>query len=114
MLTLPQSLKAWPSQNFVNTFKREVAELNHQHLPLQRGLSLSSYVSNDKISAVINRTEEEQSCIRVYTSIFYTGIIAGCSCSDDPTPQDTQNEHCNLCFTINRHTAETAVELIND
>ncbi len=114
MLTLPASLKAWSSADFTRTFKREVSALDHHQLPLQQGLSLSSYVSDDKPSAIINRMQEDASFITLYTGIFYTGIIAGCSCSDDPTPQDTQNEFCELRFIINKHTAETRVTLIDD
>jgi len=114
MFTLKHSLLAWQSASFIDTFKREVADLNPQLLPLQQGLSLSSYVSDEKINPVIIKTDEDKSSITVYTSIFYTGIIAGCSCSDDPTPQDTQNEHCELRFTINKLSAQTTVNLIPD
>lgn len=112
--TLSTSLKAWNTENFIAHFKQEVSLLDPHLLPLQQGLSLSSYVSNDKVTAVINRTKENSSHINIYTSIFYTGIIAGCSCSDDPTPQDTQNEYCELCFSINKLTAETTVTLLAD
>ncbi len=112
MLTLNDSLKAWQTENFSNVFKQEISELDQQHLPLQKGLSLSSYVSNEKPSAVIHRTSENTDSIIVYAGIFYTGIIAGCSCSDDPTPLDTQNEYCELRFTIKKLSAETSVELI--
>jgi len=114
MLTLAKSLKAWQSDSFTETFKSEVSKLDHRYLPLQQGLSLSSYVSDDKPSAVINRTAEDDANIHIYAGIFYTGIIAGCSCSDDPTPQDTQNEYCELHFSINKHTAETTINLIAD
>jgi len=112
MLTLPESLKAWQSENFNATFKREVCALDHQLLPLQQGLSLSSYVSDEIISTIINRTCEDDSSINVYTAIFYSGIIAGCSCSDDPTPLDTQAEYCQLHFSINKLSGETTVNLI--
>ena len=114
MISLPQTLAAWQSENFTQTFKQEVAEIQHKYLPLQRGLSLSSYVSNDKISAIINKTEENHSHIIINAGIFYSGIIAGCSCSDDPTPQDTQNEYCEMTFCIDKHTAETSVNLIEE
>jgi len=114
MFFLKDSLQAWQSQNFSTTFKREVTELNPQLLPLQQGLSLSSYVSDEKVSAVIIKTDEDEFSITIYASIFYTGIIAGCSCSDDPTPLDTQNECCELCFSINKSSAETRVNLVVD
>ena len=114
MITLPETLKAWQSENFTQAFKQEVAEIEHKYLPLQQGLSLSSYVSNDKITAILNKSEENHSHIIVNAGIFYSGIIAGCSCSDDPTPLDTQNEYCTLVFSIDKDSAETSVNLIEE
>ena len=37
---------------------------------------------------------EDAGLLRVKAGIFYTGIIAGCSCADDPTPIDELNEYC--------------------
>ncbi len=118
MITFPNTLKIWQSENFsplfTKEFKHEIAELPHKDLPLQQGLSLSSYVSNEKISAIINNTEETTSHIIVKSGIFYSGIIAGCSCSDDPTPLDTQNEYCEVLCFIHKHTAETSIKLITE
>ncbi|MFK5949791.1 MAG: hypothetical protein QM500_13590 [Methylococcales bacterium] len=77
-------------------------------------MSLSSYVGNSPFSAVILNTTDESEFIKAKVSIFYTGIIAGCSCSDDPSPTDEQNEYCELQFIINKNTAETSVNLLND
>ena len=51
--------------------------------------------------------------IRVKAGLAYNGIIAGCSCSDDPTPIDETNEYCEVLFSINKETAETTVELFS-
>lgn len=114
MITLPLSLKAWQTENFKQIFKNEVAQIEHKYLPLQQGLSLSSYVSDEKISAIINNSEENNAHIMIKTGIFYSGIIAGCSCSDDPTPLDTQNEYCELLFIIDKLTGQTSVSLITE
>ncbi|VAW59067.1 hypothetical protein MNBD_GAMMA08-246, partial [hydrothermal vent metagenome] len=37
------------NDNFKRVFKAELAELKHSLLPLQQGLSQSSYVSDEKI-----------------------------------------------------------------
>ena len=52
--------------------------------------------------------------ILVKAGIFYTGIIAGCSCADDPTPLDEQNEYCELELNINKETAETTIVLLEE
>lgn len=83
-------------------------------LPLQQGLSLSSYVGKSPVSAIILNTTEKTDSIQIKAGIFYTGIIAGCSCSDDPSPTDEQNEYCEVQFTINKDTAETTVTLLNN
>ena len=118
MISFPNTLKAWQSNGFdselTRIFKLEIAELGHKELPLQQGLSLSSYVSNEKISAIINKTEETPNNIIIKSGVFYSGIIAGCSCSDDPTPLDTQSEYCDLLINIDKHTAESSVKLITE
>ena len=54
---------------------------------------------------------EEPECIRVRAGIFYTGVISGCNCADDPSPVDEQNEYCVVQIDINRTTAESTVSL---
>jgi hypothetical protein len=112
MFTLQKSLQAWNTRTFDNVFKSEVSDLDKQLLPLQKGLLFSSYVSPDKISPVIMSSSSGTTHLLIKTTIFYTGIIAGCSCADDPSPQDTQQESCDLLFRINLTNAETQIELI--
>ena len=112
MFTLQKSLHAWNTSTFESTFKSEVGDLDKDLLPLQKCLSFSSYVSNEKISPVVMSSSADATHLLIKCTIFYTGIIAGCSCSDDPTPQDTQQESCDLLFRINRSNAETQIELI--
>lgn len=112
MFTLQKSLQAWDTNNFNSTFKNEVITLDKQLLPLQKCLLFSSYVSPETISPVIISSSIDATHLLIKTTIFYSGIIAGCSCSDDPSPQDTQQESCDLLFRINLENAETQVELI--
>jgi hypothetical protein len=55
---------------------------------------------------------EAPGVIRVKAGIFYTGVIAGCSCADDPTPINEQNEYCVVQFDIDRATADASVTLL--
>ena len=114
MIKLPETLETWKTTAFNTSFKAEIAQLEHQHLPLQQGLSLSSYVSDEPVSAIVIKTDETEACLKIKAGLFYTGIIAGCSCADDPTPQDTQNEYCEVLFSIDKLTGETGISLIND
>ena len=112
MCNLPKSLRAWGTPAFKEVLKREIEQLDAGQLPLQQGLSSSSYVTDRPFQAMIISVSEEAGLIRAKAGIFYTGIIAGCSCADDPTPIDEQTEYCVLRLDIDRTTAETRVTLL--
>jgi hypothetical protein len=114
MIKLTISLAAKNQDNFKSILKNEMQEIDPDLLPLQQGLSLSSYVGKSPFTAVILNVSENDVAVQVKTGIFYTGIIAGCSCSDDPTPVDEQNEYCEMLFEINKSTAETCVKLLEN
>jgi len=50
----------------------------------------------------------------VKAGLLYAGIIAGCSCADDPTPIDEVTEYCVVRFDIDKATAETKVTLLSE
>lgn len=114
MIALPRSLAAWSGDDFSETFKAEVEQLSAELLPLQKCLALSSYVSVEPFRVMVIHSVEESGAIRIKAGIFYSGIIAGCSCSDDPTPTDLQNEYCNLEFVIEKSSAATQISLLNE
>lgn len=111
MIQLSKALRAWQSPDFEAVMKEEIERLDADLLPLQQGLSQSSHAKSDKLSARIISVAEEADCLRVKAGLFYTGVIAGCSCADDPTPVDEINEYCEVRFDIDKRTAETTVTL---
>jgi len=111
-MKLPKIIESLGTDDFSNVAKIEIQKLSSDNLPLQQGLTLSSYVGSSPISVVILNHEVNEELLKIKTGIFYTGIIAGCSCSDDPSPTDEQNEYCELLFTIDMQTADTRVELL--
>ena len=113
-MKLTKALQSCNDPDFKNILKNEIQNMDPALLPLQQGLSLSSYVGKSPVSAIILNTTEKTDSIQVKAGIFYTGIIAGCSCSDDPSPTDEQNEYCEVQFTINKDTAETTITLLNN
>jgi hypothetical protein len=83
-------------------------------LPLQQGLSGTSHVADTEHKAMIVAVEDEAGFIRVKAGIFYGGILVGCSCADDPTPVEEQNEYCEVLLEIDKKTAETAITLLDE
>jgi hypothetical protein len=114
MTQLPETLRAWKSPGFEQTVKREIEALDAAELPLQQGLVRSSHVTEQPFHAMLIDAREAPGVLRVKAGIFYSGIIAGCSCADDPTPIDEQTEYCVLQFDIDRASGRTAVTLLEE
>jgi len=113
-MLLTQSLAAWQTADFNAVFKAEVKQLNPDLLPLQEALSQSSYANSDALDITILGAIDLPEHIQVKAGLFYTGIIAGCGCADDPTPVDAINEYCEVRFKIDKRTAEATVTLLPD
>jgi hypothetical protein len=112
MIKLPETLEAWGSSRFEAVLKQEVAALGTAQLPLQQALTAGSYALDKEIKVLVNATDEDESSITARLGIFYKGVIAGCACADDPTPEDETNEYCELEISINKQTAQAHLELI--
>jgi len=113
VIKLVKAQQAWCSPSFERVVKEELQRIDPGQLPLQQGLSQSSYVSDSKISVVILDVAERTDSLRVKAGVNYAGVIAGSCCSDDPTPMCELPEYCELLFDIDRNTAETRVTLVN-
>ncbi len=113
MMCLSHTLRAWNTANFEATLKQEVA-LSARYLPLQQGLSSSNYVTDAPITVMVHRVAELENVIRVKAGIFYTGIMGGCSCADDPTPTSESNEYCAVQLDIDKTSAATVITLITE
>lgn len=113
-MKLPESLKAWKSPDFEDVLKREIEQLPPAQLPLQQGLSASSHALDDPLSVMIISVADEPGFIHARVGVFYSGIIGGCSCADDPTPVEPQGEYCEVLLAIDKTTAETSATLADD
>jgi hypothetical protein len=112
MIRLTKTLDAWGTRYFDAFLKKEIEQLSTEQLPLQEGLSAGSYALGDKIEAMVINSSEHDGFIRARVGIFYSGILAGCSCADDPTPVEPQPEYCEVQVDIDRGTAEATIVLL--
>jgi len=113
MTELTRSLCAWGSDEFNTILKKEIEALDPDQLPLQEGLSRSSYATGENIQVMILSCSELPDALKIKAGIFYSGIIAGCSCADDPTPINEENEYCEVELTIDKSSASTEINLIS-
>lgn len=114
MIHLSQSLLAWKSPAFDNVLKQEIGQLDAAQLPLQQGLSATSYALDDKFDVMIISVADDPGFIHAKVGIFYSGILSGCNCADDPTPVEPQSEYCEVRVSIDKATAQATVVPLAD
>ena len=112
MIRLTESVHAWNTPGFSDILKNEIEQLSASQLPLQQGMSNSSYALDNNLTVMILSVSEQGDHIRAMAGVFYSGVIAGCSCADDPTPVNEQTEYCEIQIDINKKTAEAALALL--
>lgn len=112
MIRLNRSAQAWGTPGFEAVFKQELRQLGGEQLPLQQGLSASSVALDSTLDVVILRASDDAGAIRVQAGIFYAGIVAGCSCADDPTPVSENTEYCEVQVVIDKATAAAGIALL--
>jgi hypothetical protein len=108
-----KTLKTWNTSDFNDTLKNEIAQMDINQLPLQQALTQSSHVSDSGFSFVILNTSEEEKNIIAKAGIFFSGVVAGSCCADDPTPADEVSEYCEVEFCINKDTGEVYLLLLD-
>lgn len=113
MIHLPKTISSWQTPSFSDTLKQELAQLDVNTLPLQAALSHTNFASSDNMKVLILSITDDETNIQAKVGIFFTGIMYGCQCDDDPTPANEQTEYCELMFHINKNTANSTVSLLS-
>jgi hypothetical protein len=114
MIRLAKALDAWGTPEFEGILKKEIEQIDAVQLPLQQGLTTGSYALDGRHQAMIIAAHEQTGVIRVKAGVFYSSIIAGCACADDPTPVNEESEYCVVQMDIDKQTAETTIVLLTD
>jgi hypothetical protein len=112
-MRLEKSLQAWDTPDFAAVFKQELAQ-QASELPLQQGLAASSSVAESPLTVLLHSASATPRMLCVKAGIFYEGVVGGCSCTDDPTPDSALTEYCELLLEIDRASAATTVTLLEE
>ncbi|MBU2477874.1 MAG: hypothetical protein KKA36_02200, partial [Gammaproteobacteria bacterium] len=102
MIRLTKVTQAWGQPDFEVVLKTALEGLDVHHLPLQQGLSAGSYALDKDVRVMFIGAEEGVNTLQIKVGVFYTSIIAGCNCADDPTPVDELSEYCELLLEIDK------------
>lgn len=113
MIKLDKPLSAWGTPDFKAILKQEIEKLGVDQLPLQQGLSSGNYALAEPVTATILDVAEMEKIIRVKAGVFFSSVIGGCSCADDPTPVDRIDEYCEVRLDIDKSTATTTIALVD-
>lgn len=113
-MQMTKALQAWATPGFEDVIKQEIQALGVERLPLQAGLSQTSHACPGDVEVLVINTSETPDAIRVKAGIFFSGIIAGSCCADDPTPVEEQQEYCVVQVAIDKATADASVALLDD
>lgn len=108
MLHLPNTLRTWNSPSFAATLVSELAD-QRDMLPLLALATGSSAVSDEAITVMLLQAWEDVAHRYVKVGIFFSGIVAGCNCADDPTPVEARPEYGELRLRIDPVSAATTI-----
>jgi len=109
MKRLPNSRKHWQSAGFEQALKTELEGLRAGTLPLEQATSRGGIVDDSDISVTVIEAIESGRSIQARAGVFFTEIVGGCSCGDDPV---AENAYCEILIHIDKTTAEAEFALI--
>jgi hypothetical protein len=113
VFTLEKSAAAWGSSHFDEVLKTELAQ-HAAELPLQQALAQGSSVADAPITVLVQHALDAGGTIRVTAGIFYEGLLGGCACANDPTPECSYNEYCEVEIDIDKVGGQAKVRLLEE
>lgn len=103
------SLREWSGDNFARVLKQEIEALPSGTLPLQAGVTQGGLADDAGLTAMVLRSRDAGSAVEVVVGIFFTELVAGCSCGDEPM---ALNAYCELQVSIDKQTARGGFKLM--
>lgn len=110
MNDLRRSLAAFGTPDFVAVLREELAALGPDALGLQQALTAGSAAMSDDIDVMLLRQSETSDSLGVRIGVFFTSVLGGCACADDPTPENEHAEYCELDIVIARETGAACID----
>ena len=89
--------------------KHELENLPAGTLPLEKCTHRGGFVDDSDISITVINMKQHENSIQAKVGIFFTEIIVGCGCGDDPMPE---NAYCEMQVSIDRTTFTAKFEVI--
>lgn len=103
------ALNSWGTDLFSSTLIKEIMSLKTGVLPLQQGLSQGDMASEQPTKVTLISSDETETEVIAKLAVFFTEIISGCSCGDDPA---VINGYCEMRLTMNKHSGQADFKVI--
>ena len=111
MPQLTKSLRSRGSESFRETLKSEIESLANGTLPLDKGCSRGGYADGREIAVTILDVKQGERFLRARVGVFFSEVVAGCSCGDDPL---TESAYCEMEVAIDKESAEAEFMVISE
>lgn len=103
------ALRDWGTERFNQSLKGELKALGAGNLPLHGGTNQGGRVDDSDLGVTVISARDSGQAIQVRVSVFFTEVVGGCSCGDDPFGLPAC---CTLQVTIEKQTGMAAFEVI--
>ncbi len=110
MTQLPLSSEHCDSQAFKHSLKLAIENLDPGSLPLHSFTTQGGQVDNKQITATIMQIDELEKLIHARVGIFFTEVVGGCSCGDDPYSVNAYGELLVVIDPVSADASFTAVD----
>lgn len=92
VINLQNVMDSWGTTVFENCLIDEIMALKTGVLPLQQCLRQGDMAAEQANKVSVLSCDETDESIRVKLAVFFTEIISGCSCGDEPAMLDGYGE----------------------
>lgn len=93
------------------TIKARLEALPPDALPLHKATTQGGIVGDQPISVTVLSASEASGAIKARVGVFFTEVVGGCNCHDDPYQA---NGYCELAVHVDRATGRLDFELLPD
>jgi len=111
LIQLENILEHLNNPQFPHAIKQTLENLPAGSLPLEKATTQGGMIDDNKISVGILNYKKDGPIIQVKFSVFFTEIIGGCNCHDDPVEA---NAYCEMLAHIKADSGITSFTLCED
>jgi hypothetical protein len=109
MLNLYDALVFRDTGEFPMRLKHAIEALDAGHMPLHQCVNQGGQVDASDMAVTVLDVTEVRDDIRARIGVFFTEVVGGCSCGDEPFEQPV---YCELGVTIDRQSGDAVFNVI--